>query len=64
MESKTQMWRHTGEIANFYDMLEYDYIVKILERLKKSYYIAYKFISGIGTKKWQNKYSFSLLLLI
>ena len=44
------MWRHTGEIANFYDMLEYDYIVKILERLKKSYYIAHKSISGIGAR--------------
>ena len=57
------MWRHTGEIANFYDMLEYDYIVKILERLKKSYYIAHKFISCIVAKKCQNKYSFSLLLI-
>ena len=51
MESKTQIWRHIGEIANLYEMLEYDYIVKILERLKKSYYIAHKFISGIGVKK-------------
>ena len=63
MESKTQMWRHTGEIANFYYMLEYDYIVKILERLKESYYIAHKSISGIGAKKCQNKYSFLLLLI-
>ena len=47
--NQLELVRHTGEIANFYDMLEYDCIVKILERLKKSYYIAHKF--NLNTEK-------------
>lgn len=44
-----ELVKNTEEIVKFYDILEYDYIVKLIERLKKSYYIAHIF--NLNTEK-------------
>lgn len=44
-----ELVKNTEEIVKFYSILEYEYIVKLIERLKKSYYIAHIF--NLNTEK-------------